>query len=445
MSNKLERALGFKDLTMIVIGTVIGSGIFIVPAIVLRQTGESVWIALLVWLLGGILSLLGALTYGELGAMFPEAGGLYVYLRDAFGPLLGFLYGWSLFFVIGSGTVATLAVAFSSYLNQLIPLTPFAGRAVSILMIIVVATINVRGVRTGAKVQNWTTAIKVVAILVMSALLIAHGSRFAEGGLRLPSDLFSLKVLSNMGLAIVGVLWAYEGWHYVSFSTGETVNPQRIFPRAITLATVALIGIYLVANVSYIAALGPSGLAESERPAAQAVSVILGPAAGNLIAVVILISMFGAANGTTMTSTRVYFAMANDGIFFRKLGEVHPRFRTPALAIIWSSLWAILMAATGTFEQLLTYVVFAGWFFYALGAASVFVFRRTRAATERPFLVPGYPITPLLFVLASFAIVLNTLVSQPERGLVGLGMVLLGTPAYYFWRRRLKGPSASAK
>jgi APA family basic amino acid/polyamine antiporter len=445
MSNKLERALGFKDLTMIVVGTVIGSGIFIVPATVLHQTGESVWIALLVWLLGGILSLLGALTYGELGAMFPEAGGLYVYLRDAFGPLLAFLYGWSLFFLIGSGSVATLAVAFSSYLNQLLPLTPFEGRVVSILMIIVVAAINVRGVRSSASVQNWTTGIKVAAILLMSALLIVNGSRFGEGGLGLPSDLFSLKVLSSMGLAVVGVLWAYEGWHYVSFSTGETVNPQRIFARAITVATVALIGIYLVANVAYIAALGPSETAASQRPAAQAVSVTLGPAAGNFIALAILISMFSAANGVTLTSTRVYFAMANDGLFFRKLGEVHPRFKTPALAVVWSSLWAILMAATGTFEQLLTYVVFAGWFFYALGAASLLVFRRTRAATERPFLVPGYPVTPLLFILVSFAIVLNTVVSQPERGLVGLGMVLLGTPAYYFWRRRLKTASDSAK
>ena len=205
-----------------------------------------------------------------------------------------------------------------------------------------------------------------------------------------------------------------------------------------------MIGIYLVANVAYIAALGPNGVAESDRPAAESVSVVGGSTAGSLIAIAILVSMLCAANGITLTSTRVYFAMANDGIFFPNLSVVHPRFRTPAVATIWSSLQAILMPATRTFEQLLTYVVFAGWYFYALGAASVFVFRRKLPTAERPFLVPGYPVTPLLFVLASFAIVLITLVSQTERGLVGLAVVFMGAPAYYFWRRKTQTASASS-
>lgn len=445
MSNKLERVLGLKDLMFIVIGTVIGSGIFIVPGAVLRQTGEEIGIAMLVWFLGGVLSLLGALTYAELGAMFPEAGGIYVYLREGFGPMPAFLYGWSLFFVIGSGSVATLAVAFSSYLNQIIPLSPFLGRIISILMILTVALINVRGVRGSATVQNWTTGIKVAAILVMSLVLISFGRNFGELGSHWFPTSFSPNLLSGMGLAMVGVLWAYEGWHYVTFSAGETLDPQRTLVRSISVGTVALIGIYLVANVAYLAALGPSSAAHSDRIASEAVSSMLGPAAGKLIAAAILVSIFSAANGITLTATRVYYAMANDGVFFRKLAEVHPRYKTPALAVVWSSIIAVLFAATGTFEQLFTYVVFAGWIFYALAAASIFIFRKKLSTTPRPFRVPGYPAIPLLFIAASAAIVLNTLLSQPERGFVGLGIVALGTPAFYFWKRRRTKQSDSGR
>lgn len=435
MPQELVRVLGFKDLTFIVIGTVIGSGIFIVPATVLQQTGGRVELAMLVWALAGILSLLGALTYAELGSLFPQAGGLYVYIREAYGPLPAFLYGWTLFFVIASGAVATLSVAFSAYLNQLVQLNPVLDRAISVLMITAVTLINVRGVRGSSSVQNWTTGIKVGAILIMSTILILAGSGFSgtEDG-TIPTSL-TPDILTGLGLAMIGVLWAYEGWHYVSFSTGETIDPQRTFPKAITVGTTALIGIYLFANIAYLAALGPDRAAQSERIAAEAVTSVLGPSAGNLIALAILVSMFSAANGITLTATRVYYAMANDGIFFRRLGEVHPRFKTPALAIVWSSFIAAIFAVTGTFEQLFTYVVFAGWIFYALAASSVFVFRRRLARRERIFSVPGYPVTPLLFVVASSAIVLNTLVSQPERAMVGLGIVLLGAPAYFVWRR----------
>jgi len=238
MQEKLERALRLKDLTMIVIGTVIGSGIFIVPAAVLRQTGENVWLAMLVWALGGGLSLLGALTYAELGSMFPQAGGLYVYLREAFGKFPAFLYGWSMFFVISSGAVATLAVAFSSYLTQLIPLDMVMARIVSVLMIIVVAVVNVRGVRVSAIMQNWTTGIKVGAILIMGTLLIVLGKGSGDSG-SLSTEIGEVNIFSGIALAMVGVLWAYEGWHYVTFSTGETIDPQRTFARAITVGAQA--------------------------------------------------------------------------------------------------------------------------------------------------------------------------------------------------------------
>jgi basic amino acid/polyamine antiporter, APA family len=391
--------------------------------------------ALLVWLLAGVLSLLGGLTYGELGAMKPEAGGLYAYIRDAFGPLPAFLFGWTQFFVISSGSVATLAVAFTAYLNVLVPLTPLTARAAAVTMIVVIAGVNVWGTRNSAHVQNWTTGFKAGAILVLGTALIAFGRGFEGGGVAVWPETFGLHVLSGVGLAMIGVLWAYEGWHYVTFSAGEAIDPQRSFPRAIFFGTSTLIVLYLLANIGYVVALGPEAVAASDSVAADAVRALFGPGAGVVITVVILVSMFSAANGITLTAPRVYFAMARDRLFFRRLSEVHPRFGTPAVAVLASSAWAILLATTGTFEQLITYVVFVGWIFYGLGAMSIFVFRRRYPDAPRPFRVPGYPWTPLLFVVAAGAIVLNTLVAQPGRALLGIAVVLLGTPAYYLWRR----------
>lgn len=430
----LRRTLRPRDLVFIVVGTVIGSGIFLVPGPVLRQTGGDVRLALLVWVVAGVLSLLGALTYAEMGAAKPDAGGLYLYIRDAFGGLPAFLYGWTAFFVIGSGSVATLAVAFTSYLRQFVPVSPVAAKVVAALVVVVVMVVNVRGVRQGADVQNVTTAIKAGAIVVMSVLLLALGTR--PEGVAASTALPGTSLLSGVGLAMIAVLWAYEGWQYVTFSAGETIDPQRTFPRAIVFGTVLLIAIYLVANVAYLAALGTSGVMASERVAADAVSAVLGPAAAKVIAAVILVSMFSAANGITLTAPRLYFSMARDRAFFAKLAEVHPRFGTPALAIVTSSIWAMLLAITGTFEQLLTYVVFIGWIFYALGGLAIFAYRRREPDLPRPFRTPGYPFTPLLFVASAAAIVINTIVSQPGRAALGLGLVLLGVPAYYFWRAR---------
>jgi APA family basic amino acid/polyamine antiporter len=433
----LDRTLGFTDLVLIVIGTVIGSGIFIVPATVLTQTNGTLGPAMLVWLVAGILSLLGALTYGELGAANPDAGGLYVYIRDAFGPLPAFLYGWTVFFVISSASVATLAVAFTGYLGQFMTVTPLMSKVIAVLLIAVIAAVNVRGTRQGASVQNWSTALKSGAILVMSAALLWRGTGLSGDVTVWPAS-FTPGLLSGVGLAMIGVLWAYEGWQYVTFSAGEAKDPQRIFPRAIIAGTAVLIGIYLLANVAYVAALGPAGVMGSKRVAADSVTALFGPAAGKLIAAVILVSMFSAANGLTLTSPRLYYAMSRDGLFFRKLAEVHPRFRTPAFAIIAGSAWAALFAATGTFEQLLTYVVFSGWLFYGLGAWSIFIYRRRAPDMPRPFKVPGYPITPILFIGASAAIVLNTLFTQPGRALVGIAVVLAGVPAYLIWKSRLQ-------
>lgn len=434
MTQKLPRVLRFPDLVLLTLGSVIGSGIFIVPATVLTLTGGAVGPALFAWVAGGVLSLLGALTYAELAAMKPESGGLYVFIRDAFGSSVAFLYGWAMILVIASATVATLAVAFSAYLRELISLSTWAMKAVAVAMIIAIAAINALGTRRSANLQNVTTAIKVGAILLMSVLLLMRGDGLNDVGAALPAREGSL--LMALGAAMLGVLWAYEGWHYITFSAGEVIDPQKNFARGIIVGTAALIGIYLLANVAYIAALGVQRSAASERIAAEAVSQILGPGAGKLIALAILVSMFSAANAVVLTASRVYFAMAQDGLFFKRMASIHPRWKTPAFAIVASCAWAAILAASGTFEQLLTYVVFTGWAFYALGAASIFYYRRHTADAPRPFRVPGYPWTPLIFILTAAAIVLNTLFVHPGRAVMGVGLVLLGVPVYWFWRRR---------
>jgi len=432
----LARTLGLRDLTLLTIGSVIGSGIFLVPGPVLRQVGGSMGMALLVWLVGGILSLLGALTYGELSAMNPSAGGLYVFIRDCFGKFPAFMFGWTLFFVTSGGTNATLAVAFSAYLGEIVPLSPVMAKLIAVAMLAAVTAVNVRGTRQSADLTNWTTAVKVAAVLGMSAALLWLGHGFAGSKSHLWPAHFSGELASGFGVAMVSVLWAYEGWQFGTYSAGETLNPQRDFPRALTYGTVGLIALYLLAVVAYLAALGPAAAARTDSIAATAMGAVFAPAAAKLVSLIILISIFSATNVTVLTATRVYFAMASDGIFFRRLAEVHPRFGTPAFAIVTSSIWSIVLALSGTFEQLLTYVIFIGWIFYGLAGASVFVYRKDRPDVVRPYHVPGYPWTPLLFILAAAALVGNTIFAEPVNAAIGLGIVMLGTPAYFIWRSR---------
>jgi APA family basic amino acid/polyamine antiporter len=350
-----------------------------------------------------------------------------------------------MFFVIAAGSTATLAVAFTNYLGQFVTLSPIAGKIVAIAMIVVVMLINVRGTREGANVQGVATAIKVGAILVMSVMLIAVGHGFAQTPNVWPAQ-WNGSLFAGVGLAMIGVLWAYEGWQYVTFSAGETKDPQRVFPLGIAIGTAAIIGIYVLANIGYIAALGADGAMKSERIAAESMALAFGPAAGKLIAATILVSMFSAANGITLTAPRLYYSMSRDGVFFARLAEVHPRFKTPAIAIVTSSVWAMVLAATGTFQSLLTYVVFVGWIFYAFGAIAIFVYRRREQNLARPFRTPGYPVTPILFVLSAAAIVINTIVTQPRNVIFALGLMVLGVPAYYMWRSRLaKAPVDALK
>jgi APA family basic amino acid/polyamine antiporter len=449
---------------LLTIGSVIGSGIFLVPGQVLSKSGGQIGPAMLVWLVGGLLSLLGALTYGELSAVNPRAGGIYVHLRDCFGPLPAFLFGWTLFFAMNGGTVATLAVAFSTTLAQVIPYSPeplfhfnLFGRElgltisnlVSVAMIAVLTAINVKGTRESADLQNWTTGIKVGAILLMAVLLLSFGHGFSSSTASIWPDSISGSLLSGFGAAMIGVLWAYEGWQYITFSAGEVIDPRRNYPRALFIGTAILIGIYLFANIGYLAALGPQGVADSKSVAAESLIAVVNPTAARLIAVAILVSVFSAANSNLLTCPRVYYAMANDRMFFQKLAEVHPRFGTPAFAIIAGSIWATALSLAGTFNELLNYVVFCGWIFYGLAASTIFVYRRRIPETERSYSVPGYPLTPLLFIIAAVILVANTLVDNlkqnTEKTLEALGIIVIGIPAYFVWRwRRGSTPEADA-
>jgi len=433
-SPTLVRTLGLRDLTMLVIGGVIGSGIFLVPGAIQRRVGNSVALAILVWVAGGFLSLVGALTYGELAAMKPEAGGLYVYIRDCFGRLPAFLYGWTLFLVIASGGIAALAVAFSAYLGQIIPLTPLMMNVTSVAAIAVITIVNIYGTRESSDLQNWTTYAKIIGILAMSGVLLWLGHGFHGSGALLWPARVNGSMISNFGLAMIAALWSYEGWQFASFSAGEAAHPQRDFPRAFFYGTLSLTIIYVSAALSYVAALGPEAAGHSDTIAAAAMAVILGPMAAKFVALLIMISTFSSANSIQLTSPRVYYAMAGDGLFFRRMAEVHPRFRTPAFAIFTSGVWAAILACLGSFEQLFTYVIFTGWIFYGLAGASIFFYRSRMPGSELPYRVPGYPWTPAIFVLASAALVANAISSRPAGAIEGLGIVLAGLPAYLLWR-----------
>jgi basic amino acid/polyamine antiporter, APA family len=432
----LRRVLRLHDLALLIVGTVIGSGIFLVPALVLKSVGNSVPLALMAWIIGGILSLLGGLTYGELAAANPQAGGLYVYIRDSFGRLPAFLFGWVLFFVVSTGSIATLAVAFSSYLTEILPLEFWTAKIICLLVIGVIAFVNILGTRQSADVQNFTTVVKVLAILCMAGALLWFGSLYHSGSVASIASISVHSPFSAVALATISVLWAYEGWQYATFAAGECVEPQHDFPIAFTVGIFTLIVLYILCNLGYLAALGPFGVANSPRVASTAVSTAIRPTLGKAVTMAILLSIFSAANSIMLTAPRVYFAMAKDGLFFRQLAEVHPRFGTPAIAIIATAVWASLLAVSGTFEQLLTYVVFVGWSFYALAAASIFIYRSRQTQHHVRYRVPGYPWTPLLFIVAVAALVLNTIVAQPHRAVIGLAVVLTGVPAYFIWRRR---------
>ncbi|MGH9326662.1 MAG: APC family permease [Terriglobia bacterium] len=436
----LPRVIGTVGSTALVVGIAIGSGIFLVPHNVAEEVG-SVRSLLLVWVLGGALALAGALSLAELGAAMPEAGGIYVYLREAYGKLPAFLFGWGMLLVIESGSLAALAVAFGIYSANLVPLSATGQKITGCIIIGVLTLVNIAGAREGAAVQTLFTVAKLAGLAaIMGFALYFHSAHHVFSSIpALPTPHTSL---SSFGIALVGVLWAYNGWHALSFSAGEVKDPSRALPRSYLIGTLIIIAAYLGANLAYLRAMPLPVLAEYQRVASRAMQIFAGPAGATFVSVVILCSIFGALNGNLLSGPRAYFAMARDGLFFTSVGRVHPRFRTPVLAILIQGLWAMVLAVTGSYQQLYTYVIFSAWIFYAACIFAVLVLRRRAPLLRRPYHVWGYPVVPIAFVIAALAVVGNTMVREPRESAIGLALILIGIPIYFIWKKRASQPVA---
>lgn len=437
----LPRVLSLWDVVMIVVGGVIGSGIFLTPSEIAAVV-TSPLLLLAVWVAGGLLTFFGALSFAELGAAMPEAGGTYVYLREAFGPLVSFLFGWTLFLVIDSGAVATLAVAFShNMLPQFVAVSPLGKKLVAAAFVVFLGAVNYVGVRWGANLQNLLTVIKIGAlgIILAAVFVFAGGKGSAAHFVRPEPGPFNLGLLGAFGVGLVASLWAFKGWESATYSAGEIKSPQRNLPLGILIGIVIVIVLYVAANLAYLYILPIDRIAASEnRVALDVMAAVAGPFGASLIAFLILFSILGAANQTILCSPRVYFAMARDGLFFKKIAECHPRYLTPHLSIIAISVWSILLTLTGTFRQLFTYVVFGEWIFVGLTVAAVVVLRRKKPDLPRPYKTWGYPVTPVVFCLAAVYIAVGSLISAFWNAMGGLLIISLGVPAFFYWRRKAR-------
>jgi basic amino acid/polyamine antiporter, APA family len=431
-AGELLRKLGLVDTSNLVIGAVIGSGIFLVPSEIAHAVRTPDWM-IAVWVIGGAFTLLGSLSLAELGAAIPVAGGIYSFIERAFGQIAGFVCGWTLFTVSMSGAIATLGAAFAIYLRGLTPLSPVAGRTAAIAAVLVLTVINFLGVRSGAFTQNVLTFLKVGGLLAMVATVFLLPPIAPHPG---AAALHEGPIgLTAIGVAMVAVLWAYEGWHDVSFAAGEIRNPKKTFPLGLVGGTSVVVAIYVAANLAYLHLLTPSEIAGSERVALAAIARVLGPWAGKVLIAVIICSVLGAMNATILAAPRAYYQMARDGLLPHWLAGVHPRYHTPAAAIVVQGVWAsFLILFIGGFSQLFTYVIFGGWIFYALAVASVLVLRRKEPNLPRPYSVPGYPWVPVVFVLGAFGLVASTLLAAPREALIGLAFIGLGIPLYFIGR-----------
>lgn len=429
---ELRRELGPLDAVMLNVGSVIGSGIFFVPAAIAASM-DSPPAVLFLWLVGGVASLFGALAVAELGAASPRAGGLYVYLHEAYGPLVGFLYGWTSFWVINTASVAAIAVAFGNYLGATVGWEGGPRTAISIGVILLLSGINYLGVRWGALVQTSMGILKVTALVGMTIAIFALPGGDSS---HLVGDGFSLGDVSAAGVAMVGVLWSFDGWIQVSYAAGEIKNPRRVIPMALLVSMVTIVTVYLLANGAYLHALSLEGVRASERVASDALAVVLGDLGANLMVAAVLISTFGAGNGFLLGAARIYYAMAKERLFFATFAQVHPRFGTPSRSLALQCVWGCILAASGTFEQLFSYVIFASWLFYALTVMAVFVMRRKRSLPEDAYRTPGYPVTPLVFIAFALALVGNAFATALVDSLIGLGIILAGVPAYLWFARR---------
>jgi APA family basic amino acid/polyamine antiporter len=461
---ELRSDLGAWSAMSIVVGTVIGSGIFLVPRAMIQRVGTP-GMVFAVWILGGLLSLAGALTYSELAAALPEAGGEYNYLREAYGPLWGFLYSWTQMWVAKSGSIATLATGFFYYLATFfpsldavfysvkLPLGPGGGpldlrygQLLAMALILALAWLNYYGVKIGGEVQVGVTAVKVllIAFIIIAGLAFGGGHGAVSGGMAAGAGAIVPLTVQGFFAALVAALWAYDGWNNVSMVASEVRNPQRNLPRALAGGTAVVIAIYLLANSAYFHVLSAAEVRASERVAAAMMSRILDGPGAAAVSVAAMISIFAALNGSILSGSRVPYAAARDGYFFGPVARVHPRFRTPGISILALSGWAALVVLSGRYEQLFTYVIFASWILYGMTAAAVIVLRKKRPDLPRPYRTVGYPIVPAIFVAVAFVLILSTLYDSPRESGMGIGLILLGLPFYFYWKKRAGGGASQS-
>src|SRR5213596_289051 len=434
------RRLGLFSGTLAVVGGIIGGGFFRTPATVAERL-RSPGLVLLAWVIGGIVALIGAFCWGELGQRRPRAGGGYVYLRETFGSLPAFLYGWTLVLVIATGAIAAVAVTFADYTLALVGLPHTYSVPLAVAAIVFLAGINYVGVRPAAITQNIFTILKLAAL----AMLIGAGTSL--GAAAPPSAAPSPPPhLAALGPALVPILFTYGGWQQTNFIAEEIVEPERNLPRALVYGVALVVTVYLLTNVAYLRVLGVAGLAASTAPAADTMRLLLGPVGAKIIAAGIALSTFGFLNLVILVTPRVLQAMAADGVFFRRFAALHPTYQTPTAAIVALAGFAVALTLTGTFGQLVDYVTFGDWIFFGLCVAGLFVYRaREHGAGSReqsapgsvlpaPFRVPGYPVTPALFVLAAAFVVYSAIASNPKNAAIGAGLIALGIPAFLYWR-----------
>jgi basic amino acid/polyamine antiporter, APA family len=431
----LPRTLGLMDALSIVIGVTIGGGIFLVPNLVAQQLKSVPWI-LAVWIFAGVISFFGALACAELGCAIPATGGQYVYLREAYGPLIGFLCGWSMFTVSRTAQVAWLAVTLAIYSSYFLPLSPITSKLLGIGAIAIFMLVNYRGVKAGAAVQNVFAFAKVAGLLVIIAAAFLWGKGAAS-----PSTAPAGFSVSSFGVALIACVLAYDGWVQLTFVAGEIRNPQRNILLSLAIGSLVCIAIYVLANIAYLRVLSIPEIAGSDRVAAAVAERTIGSRGGALVSLTILVSILGTLNGCFLTSPRVYYAQASDGLFFRRFADIQPRYQTPSFAIVAQGVWATVLVITGSYETLVDYAMFALWLSYALMVAGVIVLRRKRPELPRPYRMWGYPVTPFLFLAITAWFVINMLITRPVPSLAGLALIATGVPVYFVWAN--KGRSSS--